>query len=319
MNTTGAGRIDRSENIIKAAKRICREHGFMRIAVAGGDNPEIVEAVEHAYQEGICRGLFIGDTDRIRGICESLGISDDHHEILASPDDYHATETAADMGSRGEADVILKGSVSTALLLKTVLKKEHNLRVSSLLSHVAVMAIPEYHKLLAITDGAMVVKPDLKERIQIINNAVTVMNCLGVERPKVALLAATDVVNLVMPVTTESAILAKMSDRDQYDNALVDGPLTFDMAVSALPMDYLDIRSPVAGDADIIVVPNLETGNVLIKTLDYFAEARFAGLIVGARIPLSVVSRSDSAFNKLFSVALSVVYSQYMKGVFAND
>lgn len=308
-------KLQRFETLIQRARQIAKREGLKRIAVAVAENQEVIEAVEDGRREEFCSGIFVGKRDKIIRICEQSGIDPNLHEILDVADEDEATYQAVKLGAEGAADVIMKGIVSTAKLLKTVLRKELNLKVSSLLSHVAVLDIPAYHKILAITDGGMVPSPTIKEKIRIVENAVAVMNSLDIPHPKVAILAATDSVNLVMQATTEAAIISKMSERTQFEGAIIDGPLPFDMAIANSPSDRPLTPTSVAGDADIIVVSNLETGNMLIKTLDYFAGARFGGLIVGSRIPLSVVSRADDAHNKLFSLALAVLFSDYLKAV----
>jgi phosphate butyryltransferase len=197
--------------------------------------------------------------------------------------------------------------VATSTFLKAVLDKEVGLRTGRLLSHVAVIESPGYHKLLFLTDGGMCVKPDLAAKVDIVNNAVDVARKLGIETPKVALLAAVEVLNPEMPETADAAELSKMAERGQIKNCLVDGPLAIDLAVSAEAAQHKKVRSAVAGDADIMVVPEIVCGNVLAKGLIYLGNARAAGLIAGAAKPVVMLSRSDSKEQKLNSIALGVV------------
>jgi phosphate butyryltransferase len=217
------------------------------------------------------------------------------------------------MAVAGEADIIMKGFLPTSSLLRAVLAKNRGLRRSEVLSHCAVLSHSEYPRLLNITDGGMVVNPDFNQKVKIIENAVTVMRALGVEKPRVALLAATDIVNPEMPRAVEDAIIAKMADRGQIKNAVVDGPLTLDAATMPNVAEYYGINSPVAGQADVLVANSIEEGNIISKSLILFGEAVFSGVIVGAAVPVSLVSRSDPPKNKLASVAIAVILSDYLQ------
>jgi phosphate butyryltransferase len=197
--------------------------------------------------------------------------------------------------------------VATSTFLKAVLDKEAGLRTGRLLSHVAIMEMPGYHKIFFLTDGGMCVKPDLSAKIDIINNAVDVAHKLGIEMPKVAVLAAVEVINPEMPETADAAELSKMAERGQIKGCLVDGPLALDLAVSEEAARHKKVKSPVAGDADILVVPEIAAGNILAKGFIYMGNARAAGLIAGAAKPVVMLSRADSKEQKLNSIALGVV------------
>jgi phosphate butyryltransferase len=199
----------------------------------------------------------------------------------------------------------MKGNVPTATFLRGVLDKEAGLRKSDVLSHFALFEIPTYHKLIGLTDAAMVIAPDLKTKIAIINNAVEFMNKLGVAKPKVALLCAVEMVNEQMPATMEAAIISKMNQRGQIKNCIIDGPLAYDNAVSIESARHKGIVSDVAGDADILVVPDIEAGNVLYKAFGFSANARLAAVVLGAAAPIVLTSRSDTEESKQASIIMA--------------
>jgi phosphate butyryltransferase len=200
----------------------------------------------------------------------------------------------------------MKGNVPTAVLLKAVLNKEFGLRTGHVLSHVAAFEIPDYNRLIFVTDAAMNIAPDLNQKVQIVKNAVNVARSLGIECPKVAPLAAVEVVNPDMQATLDAAVLTQMNARGQIQNCQIDGPLALDNAVSAFAAEHKGIVSEVAGQADILLVPTIEVGNVLYKSLIYFAKAKVGAVIAGAKAPIVLTSRADSAESKLYSLAVAV-------------
>ncbi|MPM46116.1 Phosphate acetyltransferase [bioreactor metagenome] len=218
-----------------------------------------------------------------------------------------AAAKAVELVSKGEAQFLMKGILGTADLLKAVLNKEAGLKTSNLLSHVMIYEVPTYHKLLFLTDGGMVPYPELKDKIGIINNAVKVAHSLQIEKPMVAPICAVEVVNPSMQATLDAAALATMNKRGQIKGCIIDGPLALDNAISKEAAHHKGIVSEVAGETDILLVPNIEAGNFLGKSLTYFAQAESAGVIVGAKCPVVLVSRADSAKSKLYSIALGAV------------
>ena len=204
-----------------------------------------------------------------------------------------------------EADILMKGNVPTAMLLKAVLDKEHGLRKSDVLSHFALFEVPTYHKLLGLTDAAMVIAPDLKTKIAIINNAVGFMNKLGLAKPKVAILGAVEIVNEAMPATLDAALIAKMNQRGQIKNCIIDGPLAYDNAVSMESAHHKGIVSDVAGDADLLIAPDIEAGNILYKAFGFSANAKLAANILGASAPIVLTSRSDTEEAKQASIVMA--------------
>ena len=221
-----------------------------------------------------------------------------------------AVEMSVKMVSNKQADVLMKGKVGTSNLLKSVLNKEWGLRTGNLLSHFALFEVDTYPKVIAVTDVAMNIAPNLKDKISIINNSVGCLIKLGYNMPKVAVLGAVEMVNENMEATLDAALLSKMNQRDQIRNCIIDGPLAFDNAVSLESAQYKGIRSEVAGDTDLLLMPNIEVGNVLYKSLVFFAKAKVASVILGARVPIVLTSRSDSEQAKYDSILLSAAASK---------
>ena len=204
----------------------------------------------------------------------------------------------------------MKGNLSTSLILKAVLNKEHGLRTGNVLSHVAVFDVPHYDRPILVTDAAMNITPSLEEKVQIIQNAVNVAHSIGIEMPKVAPIAAVEVVNPLMPATVEAALLTQMNRRGQIKGCVIDGPLALDNAINIEAAKQKGIQSEVAGQADILLVPAIETGNVLYKSLIYFAKAKVGAILAGAKAPVVLTSRADSSESKLYSLALAISVAQ---------
>lgn len=283
---------------------IARSGKKMRLAVAAAGDREVMLAVEEARKEGIAEGILVGDVTGIYNVLHDLNIDPLNYEIVNAISDVSCARTAVGLVSSGKADFLMKGIISTADILRAVLDKEIGLRTSSLLSHVMLYSTPSYHKLLLLTDGGMVISPDLKAKVAIIKNAVKVAKALGIFPAKVVPLCAVETVNMDMQSTVDAAILSKMNQRGQIKDCIVDGPLALDNAISLEAARHKGIDSPAAGDADILLVPNIESGNLLGKSLTYFAGAKSAGVIMGAKCPVVLVSRADSHESKLYSIAL---------------
>ncbi len=301
------------QGVVARAQEISRRR-MRRVVVAAAEDAAVLQAVCDAREKGIADAILIGDRDRIQKLAESLNLDLADFSIRPAQDAASAAALAADIAVAKEADVIMKGFLPTSTLLKAVLVKERGLRRSEVISHCAVMSFPAYPRLLNITDGGMVVAPDLKQKIRIIENAVTVSRALGIETPRIALLAATDQVDLSMPHSSENAIIAKMGQRGRFGNAIVDGPLTLDAATVPEVCEQHGIASPIAGQADVLVVNSFDEGNLCGKALILFGDAVFCGVIVGAAVPVSLVSRTDPPRNKLASVSIAVVLSDYLSG-----
>lgn len=279
----------------------------MKLAVAAAQDSDVLMAVEEARKIGLIEGVLTGDEEAIKEVSIDCGIDISNYEIVNAKSPVEAARKAVGIVSSGKADFLMKGILGTADMLKAVLDKEIGLRTNNLLSHVMVYEVPTYHKLIFLTDGGMVTYPDLQQKIQIIQNAVRAAKALGVSPVNVAPLCAVELVNPDMQATVDAALLAKMNQRGQIKDCIIDGPLALDNAISAEAAKHKGITSPVAGEADVLLVPNIESGNLLGKSLTYFAGAKSAGVIMGARCPIVLVSRADTSESKLYSIALGSI------------
>lgn len=286
---------------------LANEREKKTIAIAAAQDKVVLEAVVQAVKDNIVDAILVGDKKKILSLGEELGLDLSNMKIEDECDINKAAAKAVELVSKGEAQFLMKGILGTADLLKAVLNKEAGLKTSSLLSHVMIYDIPTYHKLLFLTDGGMVPYPELNDKVGIINNAVKIAHALEIEKPKVAPICAVEVVNPSMQATLDAAALSSMNKRGQIKGCIIDGPLALDNAISEEAAHHKGIVSEVAGDSDILLVPNIEAGNFLGKSLTYFAKAESAGVIVGAKCPVVLVSRADSAKSKLYSIALGAV------------
>jgi phosphate butyryltransferase len=290
-------------DILDLAKKI----GPKKVAVALAEDEEVLLALGQARKEKIIEGILVGTKEKIEKLAQKDQIDIRKFEIEEETDGFVASLKCCELINRGEADLMMKGLVGTAHFMKAILDKEKGLGTGKLLSHVAVFEIPRYPKLLMITDAAINISPSLMEKAQIIQNAVAVSHSLGIETPLVACIAAVEKVNPEkMPATVDCACLSKMGERGQIKGAIVDGPLGLDNAISEKSAEVKGIKSQVAGNADIILCPNIETGNVIYKTLIEFAFAKCAAIVVGTKVPVILTSRADSHETKFMSIALGV-------------
>jgi phosphate butyryltransferase len=282
-----------------------------RIAVAAADEHEILQAVRNAQDEKLTQAILVGNKANIEKICAEHHISLNGFEIINEPDHIEAARKCCTMVKQKEAHVIVKGLIDTAKYMKAILDKQTGLATGNLLSHVAVFETDCYHKLLFVTDAAINIKPNLDQKVGIIQNAVSVARMLGVEMPKVACCCGVEKVNAAaMPETIDAAILSKMNGRGQITGCMIDGPLGLDNAVNTQSAQIKKIDSPVAGDADIIMAPDLASGNFLYKTLLFLAKSRAAAIVAGAAAPVVLTSRADNHETKYLSIALGLASSQ---------
>jgi phosphate acetyltransferase len=263
-------------------------------------------AVE-AYQRGLIMPLLVGPAASIEKTAASAGIDLKKLEIIDVPHSHAAAEKAVALIREGRAEILMKGSLHTDELMGAVVSRDGGLRTARRISHVFLMDVPTYHKPLVITDGAINIAPTLEDKIDICQNAIDLAISLGVERPKVAILAAVEIVTSKMPATIDAAALCKMADRGQIKNGILDGPLAFDNAISKEAAETKGIQSPVAGDPDILLAPDLEAGNMLAKQLSFLANADSAGMVLGARVPIILTSRADSVRSRIASCAVAVL------------
>lgn len=292
--------------IIEGARAL----GKKRLAVASAQEAAVLEAVADAYREGIADPILVGDPGAIAAAAKEAnggaGVDISPFRLVAESNLNATAAKAVELVRAGEADFLMKGIIDTSLLLRAALNKEAGLNAGKLACHVAVLEVARYHKLLILTDAALNIAPDLNAFLDIIASATSVANAIGVRQPKVALLAAVEKVNPEkMPCTATAAILTQMNRRGQIKGCIVDGPLALDNAVSAESARIKKIESEVAGDADILVAPDIEAGNILYKSLLDLGDARGAAVIMGATVPIVLTSRADSAETKLASIALA--------------
>lgn len=282
-----------------------QEQSTRRLVVAACQDHEVLKAVIEAAEKGIIEPVLIGDIEKTQKIADELELNIDGYEKINVVELNEVAEIAVKHVSSGKSDFIMKGLIDTSILLKQVLNKEYGLRTDSLLSHVMVYEIPTYHKLIFLSDGGMNLYPTLEEKVKIGKNAVKVAKALGIETVKVAVLAAKEKVNPKMIATVDADAMKKMYEDGQFEQGvIIDGPLALDLAVSKEAAEIKGYKSEVAGDADILLVPNIETGNGIGKSLTYFAKGDSAGIIMGAKAPVVLVSRADTHEAKLYSIAL---------------
>lgn len=272
------------------------------VAVACAHDPHTLEAVLKASENGYLDYILIGHKEQILSIGKEFGADISTDKIIEADTDADAAERAVRLINEGRADFIQKGIMQTATLLKAVLNKEYGISLGKAISHVALMEIPEYHKILAATDGAMIMYPDLKKKKDMVINAVNAFRKLGYERPKVAAVCALEIVNPKMPETLDAVALKEMAVSGEIKNCELAGPIAIDIATSKEAARIKHYESPVAGDADIVLCPSIYAGNMMVKALVRFAGVRMAGCIVGAKCPISLNSRSSAFDEKYYSL-----------------
>jgi len=288
--------------------RLVEKHPLRRVAVAVAQDTTVLKAVDQARAGSIAEAVLVGEERKIREQAESVGASLEGHAIVNEPDPIRAVAAAVRLVSSGQADILMKGYTHTDDFLRGVLNKEYGLRTGSIMSHVFVVEVRDQDRLVFITDGAMNIAPTLEQKAAILLNAVHLANIFGIMKPKVAVLAAVELVNPAMQATVDAALLAKMADRRQYvPECIVDGPFALDNAVSLAAARHKKIGGPVAGQADILLVPGIEAGNIVAKSLVYYGGYRLVGLLVGAKAPVVLTSRADTAEAKMLSIAAAVL------------
>ena len=284
---------------------LARNKPKRRIAVANATDKHVLEAIFHAYKLGFIEPTLIGDRKQINEMAASIGLKNDMYEVVDEPDINLTCEKAVSLVKEGFADILMKGRVRTAMLLKAVLNKETGLNKKDRLSHFALFQTKYYHKLLGITDAGMNISPGINEKTNIIENAVEIFHKLGNPLPKVAIIAPLELVNHKISSSIDAEILTLMNKRNQIKGCIVDGPIALDIAVSRKAADCKGIISEVAGDADILVTHDLNSGNILYKSLIFLSDGIAAAIITGASSPIVLTSRADSEKSKLFSIAFA--------------
>ncbi len=284
---------------------MAQQHPPVRVAVAAAAHSLVLQSIRRAVELGIVEPMLVGREADIRKEAEAIGWDLAGMQLVAAETGSATAAMAVDLVKSGKAEVLMKGYLHTDEMLRAVLHQQTGLRTDRLLSHVFVLEVPTYHKLLMITDAAINIGPQIAEKAAIAQNAIDLARRLGVDLPKVAALSSIETVNPSIPSTVHAACLSKMAQRGQIKNAIVDGPLAFDNAISAEAASDKGIDSPVSGDVDIVVVPDLDAGNILSKNLEYLAKAKMAGIVMGASAPVVLTSRSDPPKARVFSLALA--------------
>lgn len=278
-----------------------------KVAVAVAQDAAILDAVARAEKENVADGVLVGDAALIEKAAREAGADVSTAEIVHEPDPTKAARKAVELVSTGHCDVVAKGKIHTDDFLRAILDREVGLRKGKLLSHCFLLEVERPTKrLLLVTDGAMNIAPNFEEKAQIATNAIALARLFGIECPKVASLAGVELVNPKMTATQDAAILALMSHRGQFEHGIVEGPLALDLAVSEEAARVKGVKNPVAGTADVLLVPSLEAGNILVKCFSHLAGGRTAGLVLGAKAPIVLTSRADSAESKFLSIACAV-------------
>ncbi len=277
------------------------------LVVAAGEDPHTIEAVNRAVDEKIVKAVLVGDADKAKKVAEEHNIDVSKFKLVDVKDKKEAVKTAVTMVRNGEGDVLMKGLVDTAVYMRGILNKEWGLLPpGKVLSHVTVVEFPTYDRLLIVSDVAVIILPDLNQKVQMLNYCIEVANALGIEQPKAAIISAVEKVNPKMPSSVDAALIAKMAERGQIKGAIVDGPLALDLAVDKESAEIKGVKSPVVGEADILIFPNIETANVFFKTATKIAKGNIAAMVAGAMRPAVLTSRGDSEESKFYSIALAL-------------
>jgi phosphate butyryltransferase len=275
------------------------------IAVAAAADLPVLKAIQQAYSHKLIIPILIGDTLKIKRLCDEIAFDCSSFTLIEEPDPKKAAHLAVQLIKEKKADILMKGMVTTAQLLKAVVQKDGGLRKNPILSHFALFESPYYHKLLGITDAAMNISPTLEEKADIIRNAVEIMHLLGNTNPKIAVVTPLEIINEKIESTVHAAKLTQMNRDNLLNGCIIEGPLALDNAISKEAAEHKGIKSVVAGDADVLLVSDLNSGNVLYKSLIFLGGAISAGVITGAKVPIVLTSRADSEHSKLLSIALA--------------
>ena len=284
----------------------CRGIAPIATAVAYPCDESSLSGAVDAAKLGLIVPILVGPAAKIAEVAKAKGIDISDFQVVDAPNSRAAAAKAVELVRLGQAELVMKGSLHSDEVLGAIIAKETGLRTGRRLSHAFLMDVPTYHKVLLVTDAAINIAPTLEDKVDICQNAIDLARTFGVERPKVAILAAVETVNSKMPATLDAAALCKMADRGQITGGALDGPLAFDNAISVDAAKTKGIRSDVAGDPDILLAPDLEAGNMMAKMLSFLANADSAGLVLGARVPVILTSRADSVRSRIASCAVAV-------------
>ena len=296
--------INSFSDMIKIAKQLPPK----RVVVAAAADKDVLAAIALATKDKFVQPTLVGDKSAILKISKTLGFNLDDIEIVPEKDRKMCAVKAVELINQGHADILMKGLIETRSLLKAVLNKEHGLKINSRLSHITLMELKRHRKFLLITDDAVNIKPDVTTKITIIKNAIKFCRKLGITTPKIALVSASEEVNLKITSSIDAALITMMNRRGQIKDCLIDGPLAFDNIISKEACRHKGIITEVGGNADVIVVPELDAGNILLKTMRYFATTKMAGIVMGTQTPIILTSRADHAKQKYLSLVCATIF-----------
>ena len=305
--TTGTGKYER-------LLERCLSLEPIPTAVAHPCEATALSGAVEAAEKNLILPILVGPADKIAATAKSAGLNLGNLEVVDVPHSQAAATKSVELVREGRAEVLMKGSLHTDELMSAIVSREGGLRTGRRISHAFVMDVPTYHKVLIVTDGAINIAPTLEDKVDICQNAIDLAISLGHEKPKVAILAAVETVTSKMPATIDAAALCKMADRGQIKGGILDGPLAFDNAISKEAADTKGIQSQVSGDADILLAPDLEAGNILAKQLSYLANADSAGMVLGARVPVILTSRADSVRSRIASCGVAMLVAHERRG-----
>jgi phosphate butyryltransferase len=288
--------------------------GPARIAVAAGHDPDVIESLQLAREMGLAKGVLVGDREKIEPMAAAAGLHLDSGQLIHQPDDSAAALQAIELVREGAADLLMKGKINTSVLIRAVLNREKGLRTGRQLSQVIVFQVPGIDRLMIMTDAAINLAPDLTQKAEICRNAIEVAHALGIEEPKVAILCALEFVNPAMPATVDAAGLTMMNRRGQLKGAYIEGPIALDVPMSRFAADRKGIETPLVENTDVFIAPDIEAANILYRAILYMAHGESGGIVVGARVPLILLSRAETPETKIRSIAIGRLVAHHAAG-----
>lgn len=291
-----------------------RSLGPARVAVVEGHDPDVLESLAQAEPLGLARPLLVGNPAKIEAAAKKTGFTLKPDSIVATTSEEGSVRQAIDLVREGKADLLMKGKVTTATLIRGIVDKERGLRTGSQLSQVIVFQVPHVERLMLMTDAAINIAPTLAQKADITRNAIMVAQALGIETPNVVLLTALEFVNPDMPATVDAAALVGMNRRGQITGAHLEGPLALDVPLSRFAADRKNIQSQVVEATDVFIAPNIEAANIMFRAILYFARGESGGIVVGAKVPLVLLSRAESAETKIHSLAIALLVQHHQRG-----
>ena len=294
------------DELVEAA----RSHGPAKIAVAAGHDPDVIEALKQAKDLDLADATFVGDSDKIQSHAATAGLDVSADQVLHEPDEEEAARQAIQLVREGKANLLMKGNISTAKLMRAVLSRESGLRTGGSLSQVIVFQVPGIDRLMLMTDAAINIAPTLAQKAELCRNAIRVAQAIGIQKPNVAVLCGLEFVNPDMPATVDAAALAAMNRRGQITDAYVEGPIALDVPLSRFAADRKGIESPIVENTDIFLPPDIEAANILYRAILYFAKGESGGVVVGAKVPLILLSRAETPQTKIRSIALGILVAK---------